>query len=85
MITPVNGRLLIEPTKDEKYEGIVLPEGVEPEKTDSGVIVAVDSENEDPRYAVNTKVFFNKWAADEVSEGDKKYLVILKEDILAIL
>lgn len=83
MITPMNGRVAVEATPDEKYEGIVMPEGIQLEKTDCGVIVAVSEEVEST--FVGKKIFFNKWAADEVTHEEKKYLLILEEDILAIL
>ena len=83
MITPMNGRVAVEATPDEKYEGIVMPEGIQPEKTDCGIVAAVaEGLNKD---LVGKKIFFNKWAADEVTHEEKKYLLILEEDILAIL
>ncbi|MDN4594516.1 co-chaperone GroES [Polycladomyces subterraneus] len=92
MIKPLGDRVVIEAIeKEEKTaSGIVLPETAK-EKPQEGKVIAVGTgryENGE-RIALEVKegdrVIFSKYAGTEVKVGDKEYLILRENDILAIV
>jgi len=94
-IIPVNGRVILEPANIEQVtrSGIVLPGeafDADKERPEVGVILRVDLDDDhklNDRLAIGVKILFNRNAAiiiQRKSEGDKKYIVIMKDNILGI-
>lgn len=92
MFKPVGHRVIIEPVKKEETtaSGIVLPDSVK-EKPQEGIVVAIGSfrnEKGEPiefDVKVGDRVIFSKFAGSELKYGDKEYLILREDDILAIL
>ncbi len=98
-IKPLNNNILIKPlgTKDiglETKSVIFIPETVDKEKPDQGIVVAVgpgkrDEKNPEKRIPVSVKngqkVIFSKYGPDEIKINDKKYYIINEDNILAII
>lgn len=84
-IQPLGENVLIEPSKyDTKTaSGIVLPDTSE-EKPQEGRVIAV---GDDKKIKVKTgqKVIYSKYSGNEIKVGDKEYLLVKNEDILAIV
>lgn len=84
-IQPLGENVLIEPVKaDTKTaSGIVLPD-TNGEKPQEGMIVAI---GDDKKIKVKTgqKVIYSKYSGNEIKVGDKEYLLVKNEDILAIV
>jgi chaperonin GroES len=92
MIKPLGDRVVLEAIeKEEKTaSGIVLPETAK-EKPQEGKVIAVGTgryENGE-KIALEVKegdrVIFSKYAGTEVKVGDKEYLILRENDILAIV
>ncbi|MBI2123796.1 MAG: co-chaperone GroES [Candidatus Wildermuthbacteria bacterium] len=93
-IKPLSDHVLIEPLKQEEKtkSGILLPETAEKEKPEQGKIIAVGpgKKTEDGKLVpMEVKegdvVLFTKYGPNEVTVGEKEYLIAREEDILAIL
>jgi chaperonin GroES len=93
-IKPIGDRYLVEPVKEEKKKGgIILPDTLSKEKPEEGIIIAVGTgkPNHDGSKMIplelkkGAKVLFTKYAPHEVKVGEKEYLVIKEEDILAVI
>lgn len=92
-ITPASGYILVEPKKLEKKteSGIVLPDSHE-EKTQQGKVIAVGSslvtdygtKKESP-CKVGDHVVYKEWGGSEYKDGDKEYMLLKFEDIMAII
>ncbi|MCI5723588.1 MAG: co-chaperone GroES [Erysipelotrichaceae bacterium] len=70
-----SGIILTEQPKEEPGKGIVVAVG--PGKTESGTLVPVE-------LKVGQKVVYKKYSGTEIKEGNKEYLLIEAENILAI-
>jgi len=98
-LQPLSDHLIIEPiTKQEKsLSGIILPDSMEKEKSQEGLVIAVgpgktleSGQVRELTIKVGQKVLFTKYGPNEVkikeSNGqEKEYLVAKEEDILAII
>ena len=94
-IQPLSDRVVIEPLQDKggkTKSGIYLPETVDKERPEQGVIVAVGPgklSDEGKRMALGVKkgdkVLFTKYGPNEIKVDGKEYLIAREEDILAIL
>jgi len=90
-LKPTAGYVLIEPEEALKKtsSGIVLPESVD-EKPQKGKVLAVgpdEKTGEGKREApckVGEVVVYKKWGGNEYKIGDKEYLFIKFEDIMAV-
>lgn len=85
MITPLRNLIVIKPvTEDEKTDtGIIIPNASDKKAPDQGRVVARGPEATEVK--VNDKVFFSKYAAIEIKDGDKELLMVTQNDILAKL
>ena len=92
-LKPLSDRIVLEPISQEEKtkSGIVLPDTIDKEKPEQGKVIAVgpgrilaDGKRAPMSVKVGDKVFF-KGYPDEVKFGDKEYLVVSEEDILAII
>ena len=93
-IRPLSDHILIEPVKEEERtkSGILLPDTVEKERPEQGLVVAVgpgrktNSGNVIPlEVKPGNKVLFTKYGPNEIKIEDKEYLIAKQEDILAII
>ena len=84
----IDDKVLVHPdeTEDEKSPGgIIIPDTAK-EKPQKGTVVAVGTD-EDLKEVVKKgdKVVFGKYTGDEIEFEGKKYLVVQRSDILAIV
>ena len=93
-LKPLADKVVVEAiTEQEKTKsGIMLPDTIDKEKPEQGKIVAIgpgrilaDGKRATMTVKVGDKIVFKKYGPDEVKIGDKEYLIISEEDILAII
>ena len=85
IIKPLGERVLIKQTEQEEVtkSGIVLPGTVSKEKPIIGEVLAVGSKIEEVK--VGDKVIFEKYSGTEVKDGEESYLILEKDNVLAIV
>ena len=96
-ITPLGERVLVKPFTAEQMGkttsfGIIIPETVDKEKPEQGIVVAVGpgKKNEAGHVVplsvkVGDKVMFSKYGFDEIKVNGVEYYMIAESSILAIL
>jgi len=93
VLKPLGDRVVVEVVEQEEKtaSGIVLPDSAK-EKPQEGKVVAVGSghlTDNGEKVALEVKegdrIIFSKFAGTEVKQGDKEYLVLRENDILAIV
>lgn len=96
-IKPLGNNVLIEPLSEEEKSsktksGIYIPDTIDKEKPDQGMIVAVGSGARDDNGKIipmsvkkGQKVVFSKFGPDEIKVGNKKYYIISESHILAVI
>jgi len=84
-IHPLGENVLVEPAKSDAKtaSGIVLPDTSE-EKPQEGIIVAVGDDKK-IKVKPGQKVIYSKYSGNEIKVGEKEYLLVKNEDILAIV
>jgi chaperonin GroES len=85
-IKPIGNRILVKPevVEQKTMSGIVLPETMEKQQKEQGVIVAM-GEGEGLKklqLKIGDKVIFGKYSGEEVSFDKVEYKFIKHEDIL---
>lgn len=84
-IQPLGENVLIEPMKADAQtaSGIVLPDTSE-EKPQEGIVIAI---GDDKKIKVKSgqKIIYSKYSGNEIKVGEKEYLLVKNEDILAIV
>jgi chaperonin GroES len=87
-IKPFEDRVLVEPEEAEETKskgGIILPDTAK-EKPRRGKVVEVGTDEElAEKIKVGDTVVYAKFTGDEIELEDKKYLIISKSDILAVI
>ena len=85
IIKPLGERVLIKQTEQEEVtkSGIVLPGTASKEKPIIGEVLAVGSKIEEVK--VGDKVIFEKYSGTEVQDGEESYLILEKDNVLAIV
>ena len=85
IIKPLGKRILIKQTQQEEVtkSGIVLPGTASKEKPIIGEVLAVGRKIEEVK--VGDKVIFEKYAGTEVKDGEETYLILEKDNVLAIV
>ena len=97
-IKPLGDRCVVRPLTDVEAgtvsaSGIIIPDSVNKEKPEQGIVVAVGNGkwNEDGdakmvmEVKVGDKVVFSKYGYDEVKVDDTEYYIVSESSILAIL
>ncbi len=94
-LVPLGDRVLVQPY-DEQSEsktklGIYIPESVQKEKPQEGIVIAVgegayhDGKRVPVQVKVGDKVVFSKYAYEEIKVDGKDYYLFKEENILAII
>ena len=85
IIKPLGERVLIKQTEQEEVtkSGIVWPGTASKEKPIIGEVLAVGSKIEEVK--VGDKVIFEKYSGTEVKDGEESYLILEKDNVLAIV
>ncbi|MCQ2154044.1 MAG: co-chaperone GroES [Bacteroidales bacterium] len=88
MIRPLSDRVVIEPKEAEAKtaSGIYIPDTVK-EKPQQGTVVAVGpgKKDEPMELKAGDTVLYGKYSGNEVTVGEKKYLIVKQSDILAVI
>jgi chaperonin GroES len=87
-LKPLDDRVVIE-VKEELAEknvgGIIIPDTAK-EKPQIGKIIAVGTEEELKELVkVGDEILYSKYGGTEIDIEDKKYLIVSRSDILAII
>ena len=85
IIKPLGERVLIRLKEQEEVtkSGIVLPGTASKEKPIIGEVLAVGSKVEEVK--AGDKVIFEKYSGTEVKDGEESYLILEKDNVLAIV
>ena len=88
ILKPIEDRVVIE-LKDDIVEknvgGIIIPDTAK-DKPNIGVVVAVGTDKDlQEIIKVNDKVIYAKYSGTEIEIENKKYLIISKKEIMAIV
>jgi len=87
-IKPFEDRVLVEPEdigESRTKSGIIIPDTAK-EKPRTGKVIEVGTDEELAEHIkVGDKIVFAKFTGDEVEFGDKKYLIVSRSDILAVI
>jgi len=87
-IKPFEDRVLVEPEEIEESKskgGIILPDTAK-EKPRRGKVVEVGTDEElAEKIKVGDIVVYAKFSGDEIELEEKKYLLISRNDILAVI
>jgi chaperonin GroES len=87
-IKPFDDRILVEPEEVEESKskgGIILPDTAK-EKPRRGKVIEIGTDEElAERIKVGNTIVYAKFGGDEVEFEDKKYLIISRSDILAVV
>lgn len=86
-IKPLGKRVLISLIEEEKKTlgGIIIPRTEDKENSNIGQVVAVGNNSELKEIEIGQKVVYLKDSGSEIKDGEKKYLILDIEDILAIV
>lgn len=93
-LQPVSDYVIVEPKKEEAKtkSGIVLPDTVEKEKPQEGVVIAVgpgrlleSGTRAKMQVKEGDRILFSKYSPNEMKVEDKEYFVIKEDDIMAII
>ena len=93
-IKPLRDNVIIEPVMPEETteSGIVIPDSVDKDKPEQGVVVAVGEgrvAQDGTRVAMEVKpgdaVLFSKYGLTKIVHQDKEYLVGKEDEILAVI
>jgi len=87
-IKPFEDRVLIEPeevAESKSKSGIILPDTAK-ERPRRGKVVEVGTDEElAEKIKVGDTVVYAKFTGDEIELEDRKYLIISRSDILAVI
>ncbi|MDP3778472.1 MAG: co-chaperone GroES [bacterium] len=95
-IKPLGDRVIIEPVEKKSAGktkgGLYLPESAENEGQEEGKVIAVGPGKHSEKGEVPVRVkkgdiviFHKSYGAKEIKVGDKEYLVVREDDILAVV
>jgi chaperonin GroES len=87
-IKPFEDRVLIEPeevAESKSKAGIILPDTAK-EKPSRGKVVEVGTDEDlAEKIKAGDTIIYAKFTGDEIEFEDKKYLIISRSDILAVI
>lgn len=84
-IKPLGERIVVKPVEQEQKTkgGIYLPDTASKEKPQQGEVIAVGPDFKG--VEVGDKVLFARYGGTEVKMDEEEYLVLGKDDVLAVL
>jgi len=87
-IKPFEDRVLVEPEElgeSRTKSGIIIPDTAK-EKPRTGKVIEVGTDEElAEKIKVGDTIVFAKFTGDEIEFEDKKYLIVSRSDILAVI
>lgn len=86
-LKPLDDRVVIEPVvnQEKNVGGIIIPDTAK-EKPNVGKVIAVGNDEELLELVkVGDQVLYSKYGGTEVEVEDKKYLIVSRSDILALV
>lgn len=86
-IKPINNRILLKKIlKDKNLSGIIIPE-INKELPSEGIIISMNEENIiiKSEIKIGDHVIFNKYSGQDLKINNEEFILIKKEDILAII
>jgi len=86
-LKPLDDRLVIEPVviEEKNVGGIIIPDTAK-EKPNMGTVIAVGNDEELQEIVkVGDKVLYSKYGGTEIDFEAKKYLIVSRSDVLAIV
>jgi chaperonin GroES len=85
-VRPLGENVLIEPQEAKKKtaQGIYLPESASGETPQEGKVIAV-GESKDIKVKKGQTVIFRRYGGTDIKMGEKKYIILKNEDILAVV
>ncbi len=94
-IKPVDERVLIEPMEEEERNvgGIIIPDTATKERPQMGKVIALGDDVPKKEggkklseiVKVGDKVIYAKYGGTEVKHGDVEYLLVSRNDVLAVV
>jgi len=92
MIKPLSDYVVLEAKPAEKKVGSIILTTEDKNKSNVATVVAVGPGKENCKGAISKmsvkvgeRVIYKEYSTTEYKEGDKKYLLLKNEDILAVL
>jgi chaperonin GroES len=85
-VRPLGDNVLVEPQEAKKKtaQGIYLPESTSGETPQEGRVVAIGAD-EKITVKKGQTVIFRHYGGTDIKVGEKKYIILKNEDILAVL
>lgn len=85
-IKPLGDNVLVEPQEIKKKteKGIYLPDTGSKETPQEGKVMAI-GDSEKIKVKKNQRVIFREYGGTDVKIGEKKYVILKAEDILAVI
>ena len=85
-IKPLGENVLVEPMEAKKKtaQGIYLPESSSQEAPQEGRVVAV-GDSKEIMVKKGQTVIYRRYGGTEIKKGEKKYVILKNEDILAVV
>lgn len=86
-VKPLADRILvkIEKTEAKSAGGIIIPDTVNQEKTQTGVVAAVGNDKEKITVSVGQKVMYDKYAGSQLKIDGEEYLILKIADVVAVI
>ena len=83
----MHDRILLEPLTepDESKTGLVIPDSIDKDKPNHGKVLAFGSKKISDKLKKDVTVLYREKVIDNIKIGDKQYVIIKEDDVLAIL
>jgi len=83
----MHDRILIEPLFDpsKSDSGLEIPDSVDKEKPNHGKVLAFGSKKISDKLKKGVTVLYRERVIDNIKMGDKHFIIIKEDDVLAIL
>lgn len=87
-LKPFGNYVVIEadPRNDRTKSGILIPKDDAAPQPSKGTVIAFgDGEHVPASLAIGQRVVFKSYATDEIADGDKKFFILLANDVMAVI
>ena len=84
IIIPLEGIIVEQVERQKKVGTMVIPDSADREIANEGIVIAISENVLQGTIKLGTKIIFREFAGESITIEGKKYLVLKKEDILAI-